>query len=202
MPSPAQDGSQRMSKRSRNLSSSSDGTVDDDLSQKTGTASISSRSTTYATLHTNDIKSPAFLPPNSDHLSQYRLKQMAKSSPLQSMSISRNWKHEKSKNFFNTQSRFSENTSDIQEANSEIIDDGETPDTSTNSVSIYHRNDMMQQSTVSTNKRSQEPSLLNISRKRLKMSKSLASPRSSISTTSTISLPNSTNQQLKNNKKR
>ena len=99
-------------------------------------------------------------------------------------------------------SRFSENTSDIQETNSVITDEGETPDTSTNSVSIYQRNSMVQQSAVSTIKRSQEPSLLNISRKRLKMSKSLASPRSSISTTSTISLPNSTNQQLKNKKKR
>ena len=202
MPSPVQNAPQRMSKRSRNLSSSSDGTVYDDLSQKTGSASISSRATSCATFQNNELKNPAFLPPSSDHLSQYRLRQMGQNSQAQSYPLSKTWKHGRTNNISNGLSSFSPSNSGVQDTSNDIVSEEEITETSIKATTGYQRNVMTQQNTASANKRSQEPSLLDISRKRLKLSKSLASPSSTISNTSSVSLQNSSNKQPKHNKTR
>ena len=127
---------------------------------------------------------------------------MGQNPLIQSLPLSKTWKHARSKNFSNTLSTFSQSNSDAQEPNTEFINEDEITDTSANTTPVYQRNATTPQHTTNTHKKYQEPSLLNISRKRLKLSKSLASPSSSLSNTSSVSLPNPTNQPQKQNKKR
>ena len=186
------DSSVHQRKRSRNLSSSSDGTIDDSQSQCT-TTTVSRNGTLKAyTPQNTELKSPPFLPPNFNNLNQYRQKQMCQhnNSVNQTKPSWSSWRSTMQNDVNIADVNLQMHTLQDEHFDNSYDREDVVTDTSAHDTPEYREDGNGQQQSTNKKRGVVERNLSNPSRKRLKMSKSISSPSSSSpSTTSTTSIP-------------
>jgi len=186
------DSSMHPSKRSRNLSSSSDGTIDDSQSQCTTTTVSRNGELKAYTPQSAELKSPPFLPPNFNNLNQYRQKQMCQhnNSVNQTKPSWSSWRSTMQNDVNIADVNVQMNNLQDENFSNHYDREDVVTDTSAHDTPEYREDGNDQQQSTNKKRGVAERNLINPSRKRLKMSKSISSPSSSSpSTTSTTSIP-------------